>query len=243
MTPSATSAADPSRFATATLTVNASPVTVSISPTSVTLVGGGNAQFTATVGGASNTAVTWTVAPSSAGTVTSSGFFTAANVTVLTTANVNATSVADPSKGATASLSIQPNSPVTLVSLSPSYGLVQTETFSLVGRSSASPISLYLGVGSMSADPNINCSFYYSTGIGGLAWTGTSPASGVSWMGNSYCHVQLNSASYNPTTTNWTVNVSITRFEEGYQGLNARVSSPSGDTGWSLQGVWNFYLN
>src|SRR5947207_5317878 len=78
---SATSAADTSKSASATVTVSQS-IAVSLSPTSVSLQSGGQQQFSASVSGTINTAVTWTTtavimstsglytAPSSGGTYT-----------------------------------------------------------------------------------------------------------------------------------------------------------------------------
>jgi hypothetical protein len=64
----ATSVADTSKSASATVTVTA--VAVTISPISASLLTGGTQQFTATVTGSSNTAVTWST---TGGTISSSG--------------------------------------------------------------------------------------------------------------------------------------------------------------------------
>ena len=81
-----------------------SPVTVSISPTSAWLMTGGTQQFAASVTGTTNTAVTWS--PGGGGSVSATGLYTApataGNVTV------TATSVADPTKSASASVSVTP---------------------------------------------------------------------------------------------------------------------------------------
>jgi len=70
----ATSAADTSKSASATVIVTAAVVAVAINPTSAALATGATQQFTATVTGSSNTAVTWTA---TGGTVSSSGLYTA----------------------------------------------------------------------------------------------------------------------------------------------------------------------
>lgn len=238
----ATSQADPSRFANATLTVNPSPVTIFVNPTSATLTATQSAQFTATVGGTGNTAVTWSVSPSTAGSVTSVGYFTAANVTVLTSATLTATSVADPTKSASASLSIQPQSPVTLVSFSPSSAGGQSSNLSLTGRSTQTPLVLSIAVGEEVTDPytyNIPCAFHYSTSVGGLVWNGQEGASGSSWISNGACAVTFNSADFNPVTGNWTLKVNVYRYTYGYLPLKARVSSPSGATNWTYVGSWD----
>lgn len=79
------------------------PVNVSISPATSALLVNQTAQFTATVTGTSNTAVTWSVSESNGGMV-SGGFYSApwANGTY----HVIATSVADPTKSASATVSV-----------------------------------------------------------------------------------------------------------------------------------------
>jgi hypothetical protein len=97
------------------------PVSVSISPTSATLNGGGTQQFTATVSGTTNTAVTWSLAGT--GTLSASGFYTApASVASQTTATVTATSQADTTKSASATVTINP----VAVSISPTSASVPT---------------------------------------------------------------------------------------------------------------------
>lgn len=84
----ATSVADPSKSATASVSLG---VQVTVTPASVTVPVGGTAQFTVMVTGTANQSVTWAVA---GGTITQGGLFTAG----ATTGEyfVTATSVADP---------------------------------------------------------------------------------------------------------------------------------------------------
>ena len=79
----------------------ASPITISVSPLTANLAASGTQQFTATVSNNSNTSVLWTA---KGGTITSSGLFTAA--AGATTASVTATSQADSTKSASATLQI-----------------------------------------------------------------------------------------------------------------------------------------
>src|ERR1035437_9503531 len=117
----ATSVADPGKSSTATVTIVA-PVAISISPTTVQLLIGGHQQFTATVTGNTNTAVSWSVAGSgcsgaACGTISTSGLYTAPPaVPSPAQVSVTATSVADPTKSATAGVTIL--APVT-ISVSP----------------------------------------------------------------------------------------------------------------------------
>ncbi len=109
----ATSAANPAVSGTAAVTVQPPPPpVVSINPTTATAQAGQTQQFTATVSGAANTSVTWSVnniagGNATLGTVSASGFY-AAPLNVPTPANVyvRATSVADPTVGANATLTI-----------------------------------------------------------------------------------------------------------------------------------------
>lgn len=108
----ATSVQDPSKYALVIITVNGTGtpppgqtgVNVQISPREVTLPPNVSMQFTATVTGHSNTAVTWKVEEASGGIITSDGVYTTPNHEI--TAHVTATSVADPSKSDTATVNV-----------------------------------------------------------------------------------------------------------------------------------------
>lgn len=100
----ATSVADATKSASATVTVTAAQgVSIMISPTTLSLNSGASYQFTATVTNTSNTAVTWMA---SAGSVSSGGLFTAPTVKSNTTVTLTATSVADTTKSASATISV-----------------------------------------------------------------------------------------------------------------------------------------
>jgi hypothetical protein len=86
------------------LTVN-TPVTVSLTPSSVSLLPSQNQTFTATVGGTSNTGVTWSFTPASASLVsggTTALYLAPSTAPTTTSGTIIATSIADPSKAATA---------------------------------------------------------------------------------------------------------------------------------------------
>lgn len=87
-----------------TLTVNSKGgIGISVTPTAATVNSGGTSQFQATVSNSSNTAVTWTA---SQGKVSTSGVFTAPTVTSNTSVVLTATSVADPTKSASANVAV-----------------------------------------------------------------------------------------------------------------------------------------
>jgi hypothetical protein len=115
----------------AILTVNAPTVTISVSPNNATVAVGSSQQFSASVTGPSNPAVTWTVTGAgctgaSCGTISASGFYIPpASVPSPATVTVKATSVADPTKSASATATIAAAIAI-LVSLTPVNALVPT---------------------------------------------------------------------------------------------------------------------
>lgn len=99
----AISQADPSKSATATVTV---PIVVSVSPSSATITIGDTLPLTATVKGSANTAVTWSIQEgASGGTITALGVYTPPSAAG--TLHVVATSQADPTKSASAAVTVQ----------------------------------------------------------------------------------------------------------------------------------------
>jgi hypothetical protein len=99
----ATSIADPTKSDTALVTVSTGPI-VTITPTSTTVITNGTKTFSATVTNSSNTQVIWSVLEADGGTISQSGVYTAP-VTV-GTYHVRATSAADTTKYATATITI-----------------------------------------------------------------------------------------------------------------------------------------
>ena len=105
----ATSQVDSTQSASATVTLMP-PVAVSVTPASATLSDGSQQQqFTANVINAINTAVTWTISPSGAGTISATGLYAApANIASQQTVTVTATSQTDPTKSASATIRLNP---------------------------------------------------------------------------------------------------------------------------------------
>jgi uncharacterized protein YjdB len=124
----ATSVADPTKSATAVVTL-LPPVAVAVSPATEVAYAGQTRQFTATVGNAANTAVTWSLSPS-VGTVSATGLYTApSSITAQQAVAVIATSVAAPSKSAAATVTLMP---VVTVAVSPATAILlvgQTQQF------------------------------------------------------------------------------------------------------------------
>lgn len=110
----ATSAANPAGVAQATVTLvpPPPPVSVSVLPTVATVSLGSSRSFAATVAGTNNTSVTWSVngiagGSAAVGTITPAGVFTAPpGMPPSSLVTIRATSVANASKSATASVSL-----------------------------------------------------------------------------------------------------------------------------------------
>jgi O-glycosyl hydrolase len=80
------------------------PVAVAISPAQVAVLLGGSQSFAATVTGAGDTSVTWSVAEATGGSITSTGLYTAPATAGVY--HVTATSNADPTQSATATVTV-----------------------------------------------------------------------------------------------------------------------------------------
>ena len=116
-----------------TLTVkpSAGEVTVTVTPASATVASGGTQQLTAVVHGSSNTQVRWST---TAGTISTSGLFTAPTTSKAATATVTAESAA--SSGATDSVTISVTAVVA--------GALAVSTSSLPGATPGTPYSASL---------------------------------------------------------------------------------------------------
>ena len=172
---------DPTKASSATVTVlpglapiGAVAVLVSITPTSASVPTAGRQLFTASVTGTSNTAVTWGLSGadcsgSSCGTLSTrslSAVYLAPSVApVPTTVNVIATSVADPTKSASANLIIVPAVVVgvTPANVSTTAGTTQQFAASVTGTSNTAVDWTVSGAGcSGTACGTINSSGLYT---------------------------------------------------------------------------------
>ncbi len=126
---------------------------MALTPTAVTLYPSQTQTFTTTVTNASNTAVTWSLSPA-VGSISAAGLYTApASIANAQTVIVTATSVADSTISASASISLSP--PIS-VALTPTTGILeasQTQAFTAtVSNTSNTAVtwSLSPAVGSIS---------------------------------------------------------------------------------------------
>ncbi len=131
----AASQADPSRRGYANVVVTNPNIVVQVSPTTATVAPNQSTTFTATVTGTANTAVTWSVMETGGGTVQPTGANTATYTAPANsgTYRVMARSAADPSKSATATVTVQPG----LLSGNITYAGAQTGRIYVVARDSA----------------------------------------------------------------------------------------------------------
>jgi uncharacterized protein (DUF1800 family) len=128
----AVSSANSERQGTATITVTGpqQTVAVGISPASANVQTGMTRQFTATVTGTANTAVTWQVnnvpgGDASNGTISNTGLYTAPASVPAGGVTVGAISQADNTKSATAAVTVT-TAPVVTIGVSPASASVQT---------------------------------------------------------------------------------------------------------------------
>ncbi|HTH48382.1 MAG TPA: DUF1800 family protein [Candidatus Limnocylindria bacterium] len=106
----ATSVANALSYADATVTLQAPPVIVAVSPPTATVQIGNSKTFSASVSGSANKTVTWSVVGGSVnGTIDSTGLYvTPPAMPASPTVTVRATSVADPTSSATAVVTLTP---------------------------------------------------------------------------------------------------------------------------------------
>jgi hypothetical protein len=130
-----TSVADTSKSATATVTLYPS-IQVTVTPTATSLYASQTQQFTATLVNSSNTAVTWSITPSGVGSLSQVGLYTApSGVIAQQNLTVTAASVVDPSKSASAVITLSP--PAGPVNLAYGKSASQSSTFSSADASRA----------------------------------------------------------------------------------------------------------
>ena len=101
-----------------TATPSSAPITVTVTPASATLSANQSQQFSAAVTGATNQAVSWSISPSSSGSISSSGFYQApSGVTSQQTVTVTAKSLADNSTTGSATVTLIPSSSTVPISI------------------------------------------------------------------------------------------------------------------------------
>jgi hypothetical protein len=117
------------------------PVTVQLIPSSLTLQPNAQQQFTATVGGSNDVNVTWSVDSSgpgnaSTGTITGTGLYTAPQLSG--THSITAASVADTTKTASATVTVQ--GPVSISPVTVGLNLGATQQFTVTVQGQSNPV-------------------------------------------------------------------------------------------------------
>jgi len=190
-------------------------VTVAINPTTASVKTGATFQFSASVVGSTNTAVTWTT---TGGTVSSTGLYTAP--ATAGTYTVKATSVADSTKSATATVTVTPTTGV-VVTMNPTTATVQTGTTKQF---------------TASVTGTTNTSVTWTATGGSVSSTGlyTAPATAGTYT--------VKATSVADTTKSASATVTVTSVPVGGEKL-VNGSFESGATGWSgttgTIGNWN----
>ncbi len=161
----AASVADPTKKSTAVVVVVPPGVTITLSPASASVLLGATQQFTATVTGSANTAVTYSVTEASGGTLTAGGLYTAPGAAG--TFHVVATSAADTSKTGTATVTVTSGAATALAWTDPVSGTYQLKKNA--GLSTATHLVFDLtGVG---APAGSGLAFTLSADAAFAAWT------------------------------------------------------------------------
>jgi hypothetical protein len=139
VTVTATSLADTTKTATALVALksigSAAVVSITLGPGNTSLSASQTQQFTAAVTGSSNTSVSWSISPQM-GTISATGLYTApvmntslSSFIAQPVVTVTATSLADPTKTATATVALTPVLSVTVGPVSASLTPSQTQQF------------------------------------------------------------------------------------------------------------------
>ena len=152
VTVTATSAADPTKSATATVNLWP-PVSVSVAPPTAKLYAAQTQQFTASVTNSPKTAVTWSLSPA-VGAISNAGLYTApASISASQAVTVTATSAADPTKSATATVNLWPPVNVSVAPPTAKLYAAQTQQFTATVTNSPNTVvtwSLSQAVGTIS---------------------------------------------------------------------------------------------
>ncbi|QNI30913.1 hypothetical protein H7849_17585 [Alloacidobacterium dinghuense] len=172
----ATSVADTTKSASATVVIEAaSSISVAVSPTTAQVPAGGQQQFTATVSGTTNTAVTWSLTGCSGaacGSISNFGLYTApATVPASPTVTVVATSAAAPSQSGSAHVTIVAASVLTISPSNPQVKPGAQIQFSATGPQSGVVLWSVTGNGCF----GITCGQISSTGLYTAPTTAPSP--------------------------------------------------------------------
>jgi len=230
---------------------------MSIDPATVTLSAGQSQQFTATVTGTSNPAVSWTLdAP--VGTVVNGLYTAPGSVPSPQTVTVTATSQADPTRKASAVVTLtQDPTQISMVGpVTPSSGSGRSQLFQFDAQPLSGSLTWVQVLFNDSVSPAAACLVYFDPSSGSIFLSGDdSTAAANTWIGsavlgapgavlsNSQCAVDAGN-SYATTAGNTTsLNLSIT-FAAPWYGTSkmifmAAADSAGNQASWPFVGSWD----
>lgn len=165
-------------------------VVVAVDPGEVQIAPGGSVAFAATVTGAADTAVTWSVQETTGGTIDASGRYVAPQAEG--SYHVVARSVVDPAAAATATVTVSAAAPPVAVTITPG-------TTSVAAGGAVTFTAIVAGT----ADTRVTWSVREASGCGSVTQTGqyTAPAAAAT------CHVVATSTAVPAATQTATVTV------------------------------------
>ena len=217
-------------------------VSVSIAPTATTLVPGASTTFTASVTNAANTAVTWAVVETGGGTITTAGVYTAP--ATVGTYLVRATSVADPTKSATATVAVALAPPsVTSFQASPSVILAGQTTTLTWAAANATTLSISPSIGTVTGTsrvvaPAANTVYTLTaTGPGGTATATAGVAVRASTTPTNFDYVYRSGLQGPWADSGWGATVNFAGTAPGRAGTAIDVHIPSAWMGLSLADI------
>lgn len=240
-----TSVADSTKSASASVVIqSASTVSVTVSPASAQVTTGGQQQFSATVVGSSNTAVTWGVSgagcsDATCGTISGSGLYTAPSaVPSSATVTIHAVSVAAPGESGTATATIVSVPTLTISPASPQVKPQSQVQFTASGPQSGIVVWSLSGSGCS----GIACGSISSTGLYTAPATAPSPNT-VTVKATSLSNGTISGSTIvtigAPNSISVTVSPSDSSINTGAQQQFTATVTGSSNTSvtWSLSGV------
>ena len=255
----AVSVADSSKTGTAAITVGTQPqggVSVAIDPQTVSLAAGQSQQFTATVSGTANAAVTWSVG-SSLGSISNSGLYSApSGLTAQQSTSVVATSVADPTKSAAANVTVSADTTLTsMVGPVDPNGLTGTaQMFHVTAHPRSGDLDFAGILFNTTVDVSHSCLVAYYPLEGDLIALSSDDATNDAWnwagiqglgqagvLSNSQCAIDTGASSVTRNGSAVQLNLKMT-FTPAFRGTRqmfmAAHDSGGNQTAWPYVGYW-----
>ncbi len=231
-------------------------VQLSVRPFSVTLAAGQTQAFAVGVTGTTNNSVVWSVSPM-VGAVSSLGVYTAPAVVLSAqTVVVTATSIADGTKAASATINLTPilGQAPSALSVTPGSGsgTAATLNFLVSDPQGASSIGAVLMMVNATFAYNNSCQFRYNPANGffylygdSTGWLGPLLPGSSASLDNGLCSVVGAGTSVIASGTNMSLNVSL-RFAAGFAGAKnvyllaqeGPYEAPAATSNWQQRGTW-----